>query len=198
MRNFVAHDASGAGGLTEIVPGIALGPPLDDADQLFDALAREIEVSAELIRVGGSVVATARRTGWYGDPGATYTYSGFAHVPKPWPPVLAALRTRLSARYALALNSCLVGVYDDGASSVDWHSDDEPELCDRILSVSLGALRTFLLRSATQTVPIAVPLVHGSVLVMSVESQAIWQHSVPAEPVAGRRVNLTFRVIATD
>jgi alkylated DNA repair dioxygenase AlkB len=184
--------------LTEIVPGIELAKPLDDADAMYAALETEITVSDELIRVGAQTVATPRLTGWYGDPGAAYTYSGLTRYPQPWPPVLDALRHRLNARFDIALNSCLVGVYESGAHIVDWHSDDEPELRDRIISVSLGAERTFLLRSTELAMPVAIALAHGSVLVMSVASQKMWQHAVPAKPAAGRRINLTFRVIAAS
>jgi alkylated DNA repair dioxygenase AlkB len=90
----------------------------------------------------------------------------------------------------------LVGVYADGSNSVDWHSDDEPELRDRIVSVSLGARRTFSLRAGTRGDEQHLALDHGSVLVMSVASQQVWQHAVLPAAGIGRRVNLTYRVIA--
>ena len=115
-----------------IVPGMSFAPALPDADALLARLEREIEVSDELIATGAGTVPTPRLTAWYGDAGASYTYSGITRVPQPWTPALAELRDRLNAQLGTALNSCLVGVYDDGASNVDWHADDEPELRDRI------------------------------------------------------------------
>jgi alkylated DNA repair dioxygenase AlkB len=195
------HGESGA-----IVPGIHFAAQLDDADAILRAVTAEIEVSTELIAAGSGngAVATPRLTGWYGDPHASYTYSGITRTPKPWTPALAALRDRLNATLAIALNSCLVGVYEDGTNHVDWHADDEPELRDRIVSVSLGAARTFVLRESgipandrcARTEPVAIPLAHGSVLVMSVDSQRLWQHAIPEQPGAARRINLTYRVIA--
>ena len=179
-----------------IAPGITFALPLDDPDTTLAALERELELSDEEVDLGGGRVRMPRRTGWYGDPGAIYTYTGVPTEPKPWTPALAALRARLDALLGTRLNSCLVGWYADGESNVDWHADDEPELRDRIVSVSLGATRTFQLRDGREGTPIDVPLVHGSVLVMSVESQRRWQHAIPREPAAGPRMNLTFRTIA--
>ena len=101
-----------------------------------------------------------------------------------------------NAKLGMQLNSCLLGLYANGDNHVNWHADDEPELLDRIVSLSLGATRTFNIREGTDGEPIPLALDHGSVLVMTVESQKTWQHSVPREPAAGPRMNLTFRTIA--
>jgi alkylated DNA repair dioxygenase AlkB len=183
--------------MIEIAPGIGFAPPLDDADAVLAQLEREIEVSDELVKSHVGIVPTPRRTAWYGDSGALYTYSGITRTPRAWTPALAALRDRLNAQLDIALNSCLVGVYENGADNVDWHADDEPELRDRIVSVSLGATRTFHVRDG-RTVEHRIPLEHGSGLVMSVASQTRWQHALPPQPHSGRRVNLTYRVIAHD
>lgn len=184
--------------MREIVPGIGFAARLPDADGLFALLEREIDASPELIDEGNGMIATPRSTAWYGDADAIYTYSGITRFPNPWTPTLATLRDRLNRDLNIALNSCLVGVYDDGEKSVDWHADDEPELRDRIVSISLGASRHFFLRPGSHGAELAITLDHGSVLVMSVASQQIWQHAIPPQPGAGRRLNLTFRVIAHD
>jgi alkylated DNA repair dioxygenase AlkB len=182
--------------MREIVPGICLADPLGNADEMLARLEREVVVEDEYVDFGDGPVAMPRLTGWYGDRDAVYTYTGMTNYPRPWTPALAALRDRLDAALATRLNSCLIGVYRDGSHAVDWHADDEPELRDRIVSVSLGATRTFQLREVAGGAPFAVPLKHGSVLVMTVESQRLWQHAVPPEPSAGPRMNLTFRTIA--
>jgi alkylated DNA repair dioxygenase AlkB len=74
----------------------------------------------------------------------------------------------------------------------------EPELGHQpvIASVSLGAERRFALRHNVTRERVEVVLPHGSVLVMSGDSQHRWRHQVPktAKPV-GPRINLTFRVV---
>jgi alkylated DNA repair dioxygenase AlkB len=140
-----------------------------------------------------------RLTAWYGEPNARYTYSGLVNEPRPWTPALRMLRDRLDDAFAVALNSCLVNVYRDGSKSMGWHADDERELSGLIVSVSLGATRTLQLREGRRGRSIAeVPLAHGSVLTMTIESQRRFQHAVPKERADGPRMNLTFRTVATD
>jgi alkylated DNA repair dioxygenase AlkB len=143
-------------------------------------------------------VTTNRTIAWYGDDGAIYRYAGSTNVPNGWTPKLSRLREHLQTSLGVSLNSCLVGWYDDGRSDVEWHADDEPELQGCIVSVSLGATRTFKLRLASGGAAIDVRLEHGSVLVMTVESQQAWQHAVPPETATGPRMNLTFRDIRAD
>lgn len=185
---------------TEIAQGIRFYDSfLPDADELLAALRRELRVEQEHIAIRGRKIAMPRLTGWYGDPGAIYTYSGLRNEPKPWTPHLRALRERLEAGLGLArgsLNSCLVNVYRDGRDSMGWHADNEPELRGTIVSVSLGAPRTFQLREGWGNGPIrSIVLTHGSVLTMTVESQRRWIHGVPKETASGLRANLTFRTI---
>ncbi len=181
-----------------VVTGIAFAAPLDDADRWFAKIASEVAVDDENVAdVGSGPTIAPRKTAWYGDHRAVYSYANLTRYPLPWTPTLAALRAHIDAELGTALNACLVGVYENGTNSVGWHADDEPELRDRIVSVSLGATRTFWLRYGERGTPIAVPLEHGSVLVMTVESQRVWQHAVLDEPSAGKRINATFRTVVS-
>jgi alkylated DNA repair dioxygenase AlkB len=134
-----------------------------------------------------------RLTAWYGDAGATYTYSGLRNEPAPWTSTLRRLRDDLNEALSLKLNSCLANWYRDGEDSMGWHADDERELRDAIVSVSFGATRSFQLREGRKGAPITLPLEHGSVLVMTVSSQRRHSHRVPKERNARERLNLTFR-----
>jgi alkylated DNA repair dioxygenase AlkB len=180
-----------------IVPGVDLYPAfIADPETLLARLAGELDLRQEYINLGRGPVAMPRLTGWYGDPGAVYRYSRLVNVPAPWTLALGALRHELNERLGASLNSCLVNSYRDGASSMGWHSDDEPELRDRIVSVSLGATRTFRLREGRRGATLALDLAAGSVLTMTVESQRNWQHAVPKSANVGMRLNLTFRSVA--
>ncbi len=176
-----------------IVPGIWLDAALDDADGRFARLRHEISLSREIVDFGDGPREMNRTVAWYGDEGAVYRYAGTHNVPNAWPPELARMRHDLELRLGITLNSCLVGWYDDGSNHVDWHADDEPELQGSIVSISLGATRTFKLRPSGGGDEIDVALEHGSVLVMTVESQRSWLHAVPPESGSGARMNLTFR-----
>lgn len=182
----------------QIVPGIWFEAPVPDADASFVRLRNEISLVPEIVDVGAGTGTMNRTVAWYGNEGAIYRYSGSTNVPNGWTPELARIREHLQTALGVSLNSCLVGWYDDGRNDVEWHADDEPELQGCIVSVSLGATRTFQIRPSSGGDPIDVPLHHGSVLVMTVESQRAWHHAVPPEPATGPRMNLTFRDIRID
>jgi len=171
--------------------------PRAEADALFDELRVGIAWAPHRLRLFGREVETPRLSCWIGDAAAAYAYSGSRFEPAPWTPSLARLRDALSARLGVAFNSVLANLYRDGRDTVGWHSDDEAELgaAPVIASVSLGAARTFVLRSrATRTRALALELGHGSLLVMAGATQRLYQHALPRRTrVPGERINLTFR-----
>jgi alkylated DNA repair dioxygenase AlkB len=117
----------------------------------------------------------------------------------PWPPSLAALRTRLARAPVAEFNAVLLNLYRHGNDSMGLHSDDEPELgTDPVIaSVSLGAERRFVLvpkKKAARDRAVEVVLAHGSLLVMAGTCQHHYRHGLPKQPGAqGERINLTFR-----
>jgi alkylated DNA repair dioxygenase AlkB len=115
-------------------------------------------------------------------------------------PVILELKARVEAACDAPFNSVLLNLYRDGADSMGWHSDDEPELGERpvIASLSLGATRRFRLRHRLrkELEPVAIDLENGSLLIMAGETQRFWKHQISkTKRVSGPRVNLTFRNI---
>ena len=129
-----------------------------------------------------------------------YSYSGVELKPIPWTPQIEFLNNMYSQELGLMpFNTVLLNYYRNARDSVGFHSDDEPELGvdPTILSVSLGATRTFQLRrkDASREI-ISVDLHHGSTLVMYGNCQRTWCHSIPKSMSSvGPRINLTFRNI---
>lgn len=174
-----------------------LAPP--EADALFARLASDIPWDTNV----EGAFSRPRRTYWVGD--FAYGYSGVVHAPAPWPEVLRPLRAAVEAlafgASAGQYRGVLLNLYRDGNDSIGFHADDEPEIepLSPIASVSLGAVRTFVLRPRSRKVDarapsFELPLAHGSGLVMRGATQKEFRHGVPAQPeVAGARVNLTFR-----
>ena len=150
----------------------------------------------------GQRIAVPRLTAWFGDPRATYSYSGITMTPEAWTPLLLELKSLVEPKaLGTPFNSVLLNLYRDGNDSVSWHSDDEPELGTNpvIASVSLGQARTFRLKHKRDDSipPVEIELTHGSLLVMSGALQHFWKHQLPKRKSKslGPRINLTFRRI---
>jgi len=171
-------------------------------DALLARLIDEIPWRRQSVTLFGKTHPQPRLICWMGDPGCAYLYSGTRWEPEPWHPLVDALRTRAEALSGARFNAVLLNLYRDGADSMGFHADDEPELGERpvIASLSLGAERTMLLRhrhdraQATQRLPLA----DGDLLVMRGDTQRNWRHAIPKtrRPV-GPRLNLTFRRIVS-
>ncbi len=184
------------------LPGASLGfwPDwlgADAADRLFDGLIDALPWGVHRIRLFGREVDSPRLSAWIGDPDAVYRYSGTRFAPLPWTGALSAVRLGLQSALGSPFNSVLANLYRDGRDAMGWHSDDEPELGPKplIASVSLGAPRRFLLKHRENpAMRSTLVLPHGSLLVMSGDTQRLYRHALPrtARPV-GPRINLTFR-----
>lgn len=178
--------------------------PQGEAARLFLSLVGETPWQQEAVVIAGRHVLQPRLTAWYGDEGASYTYSGLTVHPLPWTEVLGGLRERVQAATGHPFNSVLINHYRDGQDAMGFHSDDEKELGENpvIASLSLGATRRFLLRYRKRdaAVPdVELDLPSGSLLVMGGTTQHFWKHGVPrVAGDVGPRLNLTFRRILHD
>lgn len=152
----------------------------------------------DTIRMYGRPILLPRLTAWYGDPGADYVYSGIINQAHPWPPLLAEIRDQIAASTGVRFNAVLCNRYADGSQHQGYHADDEPALGEDpvIASVSLGAMRRFLVSSRGDDTRFAIDLEHGSLLMMTPPLQKHFVHALPKtkKPV-GLRINLTYRLI---
>ena len=139
-------------------------------------------------------------TAWYADAGLTYSYSGVTHHAVAWTATLADIRRRVEQAAQTPFNSLLLNYYRDGNDSIGYHTDAEPELGvnPAIASISLGAVRQFVLKHIKTRDKLSLDLAHGSLLVMGGTCQHHWVHGVPkTKPAVGPRINLTFRNIVS-
>ncbi|MCB1705856.1 MAG: alpha-ketoglutarate-dependent dioxygenase AlkB [Halioglobus sp.] len=170
-----------------------------EAARLFAVLRRDILWRQEKIRLYGKVNPLPRLTAWYGDPGTTYRYSGITAEPTPWIPALLEIRARIEAVSGGRFNSVLLNLYRDGADSMAWHADDEPELGRNpvIGSVSFGQSRTLQLKHKREPANRRnIELPNGSYLLMQGAMQHHWLHQVAkSRRPLGERINLTYRKI---
>jgi alkylated DNA repair dioxygenase AlkB len=172
----------------------------DIADKHCQSLLNDIQWQEEHYTIYGKTVAAPRLVAWYGDPQATYRYSGVSHTPLPWLPLLAELKTQIEQQSRHSFNSVLCNLYRNGQDSMGWHADKESELGNNpyIASLSLGAARLFKFRHLKTKDTIDVVLANGSLLLMGGELQYHWRHSLPkTAKVNLPRINLTFRKIVS-
>ena len=112
-------------------------------------------------------------------------------------------------------NCCNLNLYTHGTQQVGWHDDAEQlfEADDvRIVSLSLGASRTFEIvsktrlfkeqkrfRFASKSANVSditqVELSQGDVVVMAGKMQSHYEHRVPPDTSLQPRINLTWRYL---
>ena len=119
------------------------------------------------------------------------------------PPLLERMRSVLSHRYGVELDSVGLNLYRDGRDSVAWHGDRiAKEIAEPVVAiVSVGEPRRFLLRPRPDRRPTdgghrrtsTFLLGRGDLLVTGGACQRQWQHAVPKVARAGARISITFR-----
>lgn len=171
------------------------------AQDHFNALISEVPWEEHHLVIFGKKVAEPRRSAWVADNDIHYVYSGIERPAHTWTPTLTVIRNALSRETGHPFNSVLANLYRDGNDAMGWHSDDEP--CNGpepvIASVSFGADRRFDFRHRTSKEKASVVLPHGSLLLMSGQSQHCWQHSIArSKKVTSSRINLTFRFVTSS
>lgn len=170
----------------------------EEAQRYLQDLISEVAWRHDEVVMFGKRIVTPRQVAWFGDQDCDYTYSGNRHTAQEWSPLLREIKEAVEVRAGVSYNSCLLNFYQDGSQGMGWHQDNEKELGPEpnIASVSLGAARRFDFRIRESGEKVSVVLETGSLLVMSGETQAFWQHQMPkSKKVSDPRVNLTFRSI---
>jgi alkylated DNA repair dioxygenase AlkB len=178
------------------------------ADRAFDVLGyggeAGIRWSQGRVHVYGYKTEN-RMTAFYGEPGATYQYSGRSLEAIPWSDdptcMLSSIKRLVEEATGERFNCCLLNLYRNGGDAIGPHSDNESSLVpgSAIAAVSLGATREFWVepKPASAAIPLRpamFPATHGSLVVMSGNAQRSFVHWVPVDrKVAIPRISLTFR-----
>lgn len=136
----------------------------------------------------------ARKTASFG---VSYDYSQIAYPQTGMLPALNIVCKLIEQELGFYPNNCLLNYYQDGSSSMGFHSDSSEELSDGtgVAIVSLGSVRNIVYRSKANSIEFSYPLPNGSLLYMSQGMQEHWLHAIPKVENAGERISLTFRKI---
>jgi hypothetical protein len=131
-----------------------------------------------------------------------YSYGRTVHEPAEYPsiPFLATMMQELKQidpDLSTDTYTCLVTHYLNGKVTIPMHHDNEEciQPGSQIITASFGATRhaRFLNVEGAQQ-DITCKLEHGSVYVMTQESQQVWKHGITYEPhVTEGRISFTFR-----
>jgi alkylated DNA repair dioxygenase AlkB len=133
---------------------------------------------------------------WQQAYGYDYRYSGNVNRALPIPTILERFLS-WSKRIDEQLNGLLLNWYDaEKGHYIGPHSDSTIGLVvgTPIVTISLGATRTFRVRSRKEKGFVDFDASHGTVFVMPWETNLKTKHEVPREKNAnGRRVSITVR-----
>ncbi len=136
---------------------------------------------------------TARKTASFGK---AYNYSQIAYHYQPFPAEIELINKKLVPVIGFEPNNCLVNYYMDGKSKMGYHSDqtDILEAGTGIAIASLGETRVLKFRNiADPETFLSYTLTSGSLVYMTQEIQAEWQHAIPKSDTDNGRLSLTFR-----
>lgn len=173
---------------------------LEESKLLYQNLTEKIKWQQDFIKIYGKTIPLPRLTAWYGETEKNYTYSGILMKPHKWNNDLLRIKEKIEAIAKVNFNSVLLNLYRNGADSVAWHADDEPELGINpvIASVSFGETRIFQFKhQENQALKSQIALENGSLLLMQGTTQHKWLHQIPkTTKILKPRINLTFRIIS--
>ncbi|AIY14617.1 alpha-ketoglutarate-dependent dioxygenase AlkB family protein [Cellulophaga baltica] len=170
----------------------------EESNKLFNNLIKNTPWQQEQITIHGKEVDYPRLTAWYGDATKDMKYTNTKSTMHSWSADLLFIKERIEQEVNVKFTRCLLNYYRDGKDSVDWHQDYKGEQRKNtvIASVTLGATRPFQLKHSTRKglKRLAIPLTHGSLLLMQGATQENWKHKIPKTTKKIKpRINLTFR-----
>jgi nicotinamidase-related amidase/alkylated DNA repair dioxygenase AlkB len=121
-----------------------------------------------------------------------------------WTPTVDAIRQEVERRIGHPLNHCLIQLYRNGRDFIGEHADKTLDMMRHsfIVNVSLGATRSMLFRSKTDkgAVPQKLPLPHGSLFMLNLDSNQKFYHGIKqlgSDGTDAPRISLTLRYIGT-
>jgi len=137
----------------------------------------------------------ARKTASFGK---AYNYSQMDYPFQAFIPELEEINNKIETAIHFKPNNCLINYYLDGRSKMGYHSD-QTDILDAgtgIAIVSLGEKRSLKFRNIANPEEFhTYELPSGSLIYMTQEVQANWQHAIPKSDTEMGRISLTFRKI---
>jgi len=159
---------------------------IDNPDELFELLLDKVQWDERMV---------ARKTASFGK---AYNYSQMSYPFQAFLPELEQINNKINLTIGFAPNNCLINYYLDGKSKMGYHSDqiDILEKGTGVAILSIGETRSLKFRKILNPEEVlSYELQPGSLIYMTQEVQAIWQHAIPKADTEKGRISLTFRKI---
>jgi alkylated DNA repair dioxygenase AlkB len=180
-------------------------PPFFSETELKEQLEYflKLEWQQDEYNFGGNIVRPKRKTFMYGN---DYSYSGQNKKSVPFDEYILAIKEKIEKQLNLEkgyFNGCLLNLYLDGEASISYHKDDEEDMDENaiIVSLTIGQKRKFYFQHDDKTKKDRVKkyeVKNGDLLIMYPEAQKFWKHSIPKEKtITQPRISLTFRKFKT-
>lgn len=138
-----------------------------------------------------------RKTASFGE---AYNYSQMSYPYQEFLPSLENMINNIEKEIGFRANNCLINYYQDGKSTMGYHSDQTDVLVENtgIVIISLGASRSIQFRNIEQKeTQKDFVLNTGSLFYMTDKLQEKWQHAIPKSDTTEMRLSLTFRKLIT-
>lgn len=147
------------------------------------------------ISIMGRTVRQNRDVQFFSDEVDHYFYSGREAKSQPLTNELRSVMNRVNSIFSDHYNGILVNRYNDGTQTIGKHRDAERDLGKNgVVSISLGATRTFRIRDASGGIVLDYPVEDEDIMIMAGDFQSYFTHEVIADKkVKEPRVSLTFR-----
>lgn len=170
-----------------------------EALTFYNSILKETNWQQDDITVFGKTYAQPRLTALFANNNKPYRYSNITMYPNVFTETLLLIKSKIETLTNVEFTTCLANLYRDGNDSNGWHADNEKELGENpvIVSVTLGAARYFNLKHKNdKTLKQKLLLENGSLLLMQGSTQQHWLHQIAkTKKEVTPRINLTFRVI---
>lgn len=168
------------------------------ADEWHMELDKLLEWYRPTLKVYGREIKQSRAIAAFSTaPGLKLKYSGHdVDMHHPFPPLLEEIAARLCSDDCLGsdvrFNHAMLNRYGDGSVYIGKHSDNKENKV--IVTVSLGAERSWIMEEKESKKKHRWTLANGSVLLMQGNVQRAYTHEIPKEPkVNASRISITFR-----
>lgn len=159
---------------------------IEKPNELFDLILNNVNWDNSM---------KARKTASFGK---SYNYS---QIEYPEIEMMAELKTIINDLIpfiGFEANNCLINLYENGGSTMGYHSDDISILSENtgIAIISLGETREIKFREIdNKDKKTSYFLENGSLFYMNQDIQNKYQHSIPKSNTLNARISLTFRKI---